>query len=313
MYIKNLNYRKYYFFSMAISLLMLLGLSPSSADDYTKTKYPVVLSHGLSWHGNDSTAPVTDGWYGITSSLSRSGTIVFEPDTSAFNSSTVRGEQLLKYLLELQAIYGYQKFNLIGHSQGGLDIRYVASVRPEIVASVTAVSSPAHGSGFADAIVDLTSDHPIVVSLIAIGMTLTGYWRDPNDPQDGFGAVNTITSKGALSFASEHPQGMPEKWCGEGQSIVDDVRYYSFSGNKSFTNFFDASDYQLAATGLLFGDQNDGLVGRCSSHLGKVIKDNYSWNHQDSVNQTNGLIGWGSASPVEVYRTHVNRLKRKNL
>lgn len=315
MHINHSNPRKYHSSLIVFSLLTLLALNPVHAgnSNYTKTKYPVIMSHGLTGSGSESTTPSTDDWYGITSGLSRSGAVVFHPDTSAVNSSTVRGEQLLSFLLKLQAIYGYEKFNLIGHSQGGFDIRYVASVRPDIVASVTTVNSPVHGSGFADAIAGNSSVPPIVVSLVSIGFTLVGYWTDPDDPQDGNGVINTLTSKGAMSFASVHPQAMPKEWCGRGKHKVNGIRYYSISGNRSFTNFFDSADYGLAAAGLLFGDQNDGLVGRCSSHLGKVLKDNYTWNHADAVNQTNGLRGWGSANPVEVYRTHVNRLKRKGL
>jgi len=40
--------------------------------------------------------------------------------------------------------------NLIGHSQGGLDVRYVAAVRPDLVASVTTIGAPHQGAQVAD-------------------------------------------------------------------------------------------------------------------------------------------------------------------
>ena len=43
---------------------------------------------------------------------------------------------LIRDLLNLRAVYGYQKFNLIGHSQGSPTSRYVAAVRPDLVAPV---------------------------------------------------------------------------------------------------------------------------------------------------------------------------------
>jgi triacylglycerol lipase len=43
--------------------------------------------------------------------------------------------------------------NLIGHSHGGLDVRYVAAVRPDLVASVTSVGTPHKGADLADFLV----------------------------------------------------------------------------------------------------------------------------------------------------------------
>jgi triacylglycerol lipase len=59
--------------------------------------------------------------------------------------------------------------------------------------------------------------------------------------------------------------------------------------------------------------ENDGLVGRCSSHLGKVIRDNYRMNHLDEVNQVIGLTSIFETDPVVVYRNHANRLKNAGL
>lgn len=292
-------------------------LTSSTNAGYTNTKYPVILSHGFADAGNSSTEPLTDGWYGITSGLARDGAIVFEPDTSSFNSSLVRGEQLRKFLLVLQAKHGYEKFNLIGHSQGGLDIRYVASVQPDIVASVTVVNSPTFGSGFADSLINLGELHPIVQSvvpaIIALGFDIAGFFTDSEDPQNGSGVVATLTSEGARNFSKEHPQGVPKKWCRNGKRKVNGIRYYSLSGTSVFTNFWDPMDYVLTVTGGTFSGEHDGLVERCASHLGKVLKDNYAWNHLDAINQSWGLRGSNSADPVSVYRSHVNRLKRKGL
>jgi triacylglycerol lipase len=55
---------------------------------------------------------------------------------SSTHYSAVRGEQVIAELETLKALYGYRKFNLIGHSHGGPTARYVASVRPDLVASM---------------------------------------------------------------------------------------------------------------------------------------------------------------------------------
>jgi len=107
---------------------------------------------------------------------------------------------------------------------------------------------------------------------------------------------------------------MPATSCGQGAAVVNGVRYYSFGGTSVLTNLFDASDALLGAGGLFFGfEANDGLVGRCSSHLGVVIRDDYGWNHLDEVNQVLGLRGLFSSNPASVYRSHANRIKNAGL
>ncbi len=65
---------------------------------------------------------------------------------------------------------------------------------------------------------------------------------------------------------------------------------------------------------VFFGSEsNDGLVSRCSSHWGQVIRDDYNWNHMDEVNQVMSLRGLFRSSPISVYRTQANRLKNLGL
>jgi triacylglycerol lipase len=65
-------------------------------------------------------------------------------------ANEVRGEQLLARIEEILRETGPQKVNLIGHSQGSLTARYAAAKRPDLVASVTSVAGPNHGSELAD-------------------------------------------------------------------------------------------------------------------------------------------------------------------
>jgi triacylglycerol lipase len=67
-----------------------------------------------------------------------------------FNDSITRGQQLAAAVAAIRQETGFAKVNLIGHSQGGLDSRYVAHEHPDWVASVTTVSTPHGGSPVAD-------------------------------------------------------------------------------------------------------------------------------------------------------------------
>ncbi|HEY1393673.1 MAG TPA: triacylglycerol lipase [Methylibium sp.] len=300
----------------ALALCGALLASPAAkADTYTQTQYPIVLVHGLL--GFDAIGPV-NYWYGIPPALSSGGAAVYVSQESAVNSSVVRGEQLLQELLQLQAAYGYTKFNLIGHSHGGQTVRYVASVRPDLVASVTTVGTPHQGSPVADAIEAGTSATGTTAAVAAVVNALGNFisWVSGGGslPQDAMGALTSLDTAGAQAFNASYPAGAPTSPCGQGPASVNGVAYYSAGGTSVLTNVFDLSDPLLGLTSLFFGFQsNDGLVGQCSSHWGTVLRDDYPWNHLDEVNQSFGLIGWFAPDPVAFYRAQANRLKLQGL
>jgi triacylglycerol lipase len=298
-------------------VMLCLGLvAPAGADTYTQTKYPIVLVHGLL--GFDSLLGVYDYWYGIPSELRSGGAKVYAASVSASNYTEVRGEQLIQDLDHLRALYGYTKFNLIGHSHGGPTARYVASVRPDLVASVTTLGSPHTGSKVADglntALPPGSPLRPLVAGFVDALSSFLGWLSGNSDPQYALGALASLTSSGSATFNAHHPQGKPTSSCGQGAAVVNGIRYYSMGGTSVLTNVFDASDALLGAGGLFYGfDANDGLVGRCSSHWGVVLRDDYGWNHLDEVNQMFGLRGLFSSSPASVLRAQANRLKSAGL
>lgn len=283
---------------------------------YTQTKYPVVLAHGML--GFDSILGI-DYWYGIPSALRRDGASVYITEVSQLNTSQARGEELLEQVEEIVAISGKAKVNLIGHSHGGPTIRYVAAVSPHLVASATSVGAPHKGSATADFIRQVPEGSAgevllagIVNGLGALINFLSG--SSSTTPQNALGSLESLNSVGAAAFNAQYPQGIPTTACGEGAYSVGGVRYYSWSGTSPLTNLLDPSDLLTGAGALTFnGEANDGLVGRCSSHMGKVIRDNYRMNHLDEVNQTFGLTSLFETDPVTVYRQHANRLKNDGL
>ncbi|USH04557.1 triacylglycerol lipase [Grimontia kaedaensis] len=289
--------------------------SGTSTTGYTQTKYPIVLVHGL--FGFDSIAGI-DYFHAIPQALSRSGAKVFVAQVSATNSSEQRGEQLLQQVRWVKAVTGAKKVNLIGHSHGSPTARYVASVAPQHVASVTSVGGVNKGSEFADAVrgippgslgegLAVTAAHALsgLISVLSGGASL---------PQDPLASLHSLTTKGSLAFNAKYPEGVPTSRCGEGSYRASNgVYYYSWSGTSTVTNVLDISDPAMFITGLFFSEANDGLVGRCATHLGKVIRSNYRMNHLDEVNQFFGLHSWFDTDPVTVYRQHANRLKRQGL
>ena len=298
-----------------------VGLLPSAnaqAAGYTQTKYPIVLVHGL--FGWDTIAGTVDYWYKIPDALRADGAKVYVTQVSAANSTEVRGEQLLSQVKQILAITGASKVNLVGHSHGGPTARYVAGVAPALVASVTSVGGVNRGSDFADAVRGVLPDgSPLTAAaktlvdstLVALIQTLSGNGQLPANAE---AALVSLTTAGSNAFNKKFPAGIPTTACGEGAYVVNGVRYYSWGGNKQFTNLLDVGDAALGLTGAFFnGKPNDGLVSSCSMNLGQVIRTDYKMNHLDEVNQFFGLVNIFETSPVEVYRQQANRLKNAGL
>lgn len=312
-----------------------LMAAPAHADTSGETKYPVVLVHGLS--GFDSA--LADYFYGVTGALGSVGALeVYTPQITGYETSEVRGEELLSYLEELRAVTGVQKFNLIGHSQGGIDSRYVASVRPDLVASVTSVGSPHFGSDTADLIKDSPLEGVTLSIGNAVGAFLAAITGDSSQQSNAMGSLEALNSADATIFNAKYPEGLRQGVCqktpsynagswwwpnwvndysvNDGDHHVNGVAYYSWAGtyNPAFdSNVLDLADGLLSVTYWTIGESNDGVVGRCSTHLGKVIRDDYTMNHADEINGMFGLRGLWSANPLQLYKEHARRLKSAGL
>ncbi len=318
---------------------------------YTETKYPMVLVHGSMGFDKALFLGFlpADYWPDIPSEVMRSGGTVYVAQVSAVSSPETRGEQLIRELEIISALTGHKKFNLIGHSAGGPTTRYAAAVRPDLIASVSSVGgsndtderdviNPVENPGEQECGTECrTLQFLEVIGGITWAnekCTTDVYSLDPAVREAALiscEAVNQEITNSGLPFEKEkrdeyelrreafnrlYSDGRPSEWCGEGEEYSDDgIAYYSWSGTAQITNLLDISDLAMliaAAPTLREGGQTDGLVERCESHWGKVIRDDYPMNHLD---QTNLL--WGLTAPffseTGVFRQHANRLKGKGM
>ena len=309
----------------ASSLYGLNAQAMSSAEPeptgYTETKHPIMLVQGIL--AFDSIAGV-EYWYKIPEKLESEGAKVYTAHINAFNNSIDRGEQLIKELDNIRAVNpGIEKFNLVAHSQGGLTSRYVMNVRPDLVASVTTMGSPHQGAPIADVLNNVFPEDTLLgtayeVVVDAAGSLIDMLSGDNVEKGDARSLTTEFTTEGAAQFNATYPAGLPSGECGEGPASVTlnghNIRLYSWGGGDTFTNVADPLDYLFGTTGLLFkGESSDGITGSCSSHFGKVIRDDYKMNHGDLINQVLGLHTLFDTDPLSLYRTHANRLKEAGL
>ena len=194
----------------------------ASADDYCRTRHPIVLAHGMS--GFDDIFGVIEYWHRIPAELRACGARVYVTTVPQFSTTALRGEALLEQVEEIVAIAGTGKVNIIGHSHGGLDARYVASARPDLVASVTTVGSPNKGAELADFLRENIRGGSFTEGAVAFFANSLGsilsLLTGTRHAQDSVGALDDLSTAGMARFNAEHPQGVPAARCGEGAGVV---------------------------------------------------------------------------------------------
>ncbi len=128
--------------------------------------YPIVLMHGMAGFEELNVGPIgVDYWGGIKAELARLGeTEVYVTEVSPYTTSDVRAREAAAQIDAILAKTGKAKVALIGHSQGGIDARYLTSPAGlgygDRVASVTTISTPHRGSYVADIVLRIANVAP---------------------------------------------------------------------------------------------------------------------------------------------------------
>jgi len=189
------------------------------------TRYPIVLAHGAG--GWDNVGPV-EYWWNVASHLEGFGYGVYTGQVDPFNSSAVRGGQLANFIDQVLACTCAQKVNLVAHSQGGIDSRYVVSSLGygDRVASVTTIATPHYGTPIAEASAQVAAgqfvpgftDDIINWVLFFVGDVL----NDPFENPDFLAQLDNLSVSGMEQFNIDNP---------------DDPRvtYYSWAGRAGLT------------------------------------------------------------------------------
>ncbi|HYB98749.1 MAG TPA: hypothetical protein VEC57_06390 [Candidatus Limnocylindrales bacterium] len=152
-------------------LLLVCSAVPASARDANKTLYPIVFAHGMGgfdnilgydYWGDDYGVYVLDAcsFLEVGCNVNINGSQQsFVASVTPFNNAEKRGYELYQDILGYMASSGAQYVNIVGHSQGGIDLRkaakslYTAKAR-NVVKYGISISSPHRGSPIAKYVLD---------------------------------------------------------------------------------------------------------------------------------------------------------------
>lgn len=181
-------------------------MRPDAADARLGPPYPVVLAHGFFGFEDFAGVDFVTYFFGVKDDLEARGEPwIFTPAVDPFNDSEVRGEALLAHVERVLAQTGHAKLNIIGHSQGGLDARYVAHQRPDLIASVTTFATPHRGTPVADVVLGLIDDsrfRQLVDRLVRIiGAPL---WDASGAETSVFASLRQLSTPGMAAFNTRY-------------------------------------------------------------------------------------------------------------
>ncbi|MGM0743676.1 lipase family alpha/beta hydrolase [Rhodohalobacter sp.] len=129
--------------------LKKLKLDEFPQPDIIQLNHPVLLCHG---YGSMSMLMKPSPMHDSCLRLRSFGIQAFAPNIVPYATIEIRASQWSERIKQLQEKYGYEKFNVIAHSMGGLDMRYAIHNLgiSSSVASLTTVATPHHGTSLAE-------------------------------------------------------------------------------------------------------------------------------------------------------------------
>ncbi len=239
----------------------------STLNDLTcKTKYPIVFIHGTGFRHTKW----FNYWGRIPKALTDRGATVFYASSDAYGTVEANAESVKQSILEF--IGDSEKVNLIAHSKGGLEGRYLISKlgMADKVASLSTISTPHRGSKT----LEIFRRFPKFI-IRASAFFVNSYFKMIGDKKpDFFTFVTELSTSGCKKFNEE---------------VLDEAGVYYQSYATKMKNAF--SDVLLFFPYLVlkfFEGDNDGIVSVDSAAWGDfhgVISGhkNRGVSHADSV------------------------------
>ncbi|PLX08065.1 MAG: hypothetical protein C0594_06215 [Marinilabiliales bacterium] len=151
--------------SRVLLISMILLTFCNAFADTIKLKYPVVLVHGIAIRDDFK---MYEYWGDIPDILKKNDIQVFLSGHDSYNTHAENAHILQQRINEILTETTAEKVNIIAHSKGGIEARYMISVlnMEDKVASLTTISTPHRGSYMASVVMD---------SILKNNQTITGF------------------------------------------------------------------------------------------------------------------------------------------
>ncbi|MDF3820600.1 lipase [Leptospira sp. 96542] len=225
----------------------------------------IALVHGIL--GFDDTNGLAGGlvkyWGGLDGYLRSQGAKVTTPGSSASNSIPTRANQIQSAVSSWMTANGCSKVHLMGHSQGGLVVRYMVSNLgfSGKTATVTTINSLHKGAPMADIVLGIIPNwlKPFANSALSLFAKLV--YRDGR-PQDVIAMGQSLT----VSYVKTFNTNSPNK---------SGIKYYSYGSEMAWADIIQhpimALTHPITWAGGIFyglGGANDGVVPSSSQKWG---------------------------------------------
>ncbi|NDV59893.1 hypothetical protein D0T85_17520 [Bacteroides sp. 519] len=184
-------------------------------------KYPLILVHGIAAKDN------TLFWGRIPSVLKRSGVNVFWGNMDSWGNIETNAQSLQKSVDAVLNQTGASKVNIIAHSKGGIDARYLISSLgyANKIASLTTVSTPHRGVEIVDYILGFKQIQTPLARKIAEFLAKLYGDKAPNP----YGATIDLSTKSMKEFNLKNPDSTDVYYCSccaVLKNSFDDLSYF---------------------------------------------------------------------------------------
>jgi triacylglycerol lipase len=249
-------------------------------EDYMMLKYPVLLVHGAGFR--DKTLGFVNYWGRIPKSFAKNGVTVYYGGTDAWGSIEGNAEIIKNSIEAILAETNAEKVNIIAHSRGGLESRYLISTlnMGHAVASLTTISTPHHGVKAMNIAMELP------VGLYKFCSFFVNTWfRILGDKKPNFfESSRQLSEKCSIAFNENNPD-------------KEGIYYQSYAGMMQY--FFSDLTFIAMHPFIFFADgANDGL---CPVESAK-------WGDFKGIITTEGAFGISHCGVIDLYRVNYKGL-----
>lgn len=237
-------------------------------------KYPILLIHGAGFR--DVTAGFVNYWGRIPDYLSKHGVAVYYGGTEAWGSIESNAEIVKSKIISILDEGRTEKVNIIAHSRGGLEARYLISTlkMDYAVASLTTISTPHHGVKA----MNITVEAPDGLYKF-ISFFVNGWFKMIGDKKpDYFTSSRQLSRIYSIEFNKQNPDN-------------ENIYYQSYAAKLKY--FFSAPTFIVMNPYIKMTDgDNDGLCP----------VDSAKWGNFRGIVTTQGAFGISHAGIVDAYR-----------